>query len=274
MSKPGGYVRRGDFHENFLPISRFTAEDDRLTFEARGLLFNVLAKPANWQVWIGDLIKRSPAGRNKVYRILNELIEYKYVWRLQNRDHSGRYLPPIYCVYGVPQKDEPEEFVMLKSENTRVAKPLPQKRDAVKRHTEKPRSANHIQTNIHSNKNTNKTTTHELASSVIWPSSIGLAEKESILSIAVGIDVVVFKEIFCELVDSNKPVKNSVGYFYELLKRHREGTFVATKSLLRKKAQLKNDKAEKRYALILEESEKQRVKMLEDQVEKKRITFD
>lgn len=269
MKGPGGYVRRGDFHENFLAISRFTAEDDRLTFEARGLLFNVLAKPANWQVWISDLIKRSPAGRNKVYRILNELIEYKYVWRLQNRDASGRYLPPIYCVYGVPQKGAPEEFEYLKSKNSGPVKPCPQKRDAVKRDAEKPRSANHIQTNIHSSKKTNKTTTQELALSVSWPSTIGMQEKQSILKLAEGVDVVVFQELFYELIDCDKPVKNSVGYFYEILKREREGNFIPTKFLLRKKAQIKDNKAKKRYAQILEESERQRVIMLEEQLEKK-----
>jgi hypothetical protein len=269
MIKSGARIHRGAFTANYLKISRLTAEDRRLTFEARGLLFDVLAKPLNWEVWISDLIERSPAGKNKIYRILNELIEFKYVWKFQQRESSGRYLAPIYWVYGEPQTNEPKELMLLRSKTTDAVKPYPRKRDPVKPYlvkpypdkpdTAKPDTDNHTQTNKHCSKKTKRPTTYNLANSVEWPTSITEHEKESILRIAGAIDVGVFQEIYYELIDCDTPVKNPVGYFFELHRRYKQDKFVPTKLPLRKKLQTKKILAEKRYAQIKEDSESQRL---------------
>jgi len=65
----------------YVATSRAAAQDERLSFEARGLLWYLLSKPSDWKVVIGDLMKAGHCGRNRVYRILRELQTAGYLMR-------------------------------------------------------------------------------------------------------------------------------------------------------------------------------------------------
>jgi hypothetical protein len=65
----------------YTSVRRATFEDRGLSWEARGLLAYLLVKPDDWEIQVADLIDASPGGRDKVYRILNELEAHGYVER-------------------------------------------------------------------------------------------------------------------------------------------------------------------------------------------------
>lgn len=278
MSDSGGLIRRGNFSENFLAISRFTAEDNSLTFEARGLLFEILAKPPTWKIVIKDLIKRSPAGKHKVYRILRELIDRRYIWRVQFRDHQGRWQRPIYYVYGEPQHEIPRELVGMCTVNTDSISPQTKNQNAVKGGRNNPHSSFrqpvHLKPDYRDTENqplvnkqfskyaSNKTTTDIDFNE--WPPSFAQEEINQILKIAQGVDKGVVEKLLIELVDRSDAVKNPISYFHELVRRSKGGAFVPTKKVQRKKSQLLDRTVKERQKEVKEISEQRRLKMIGD----------
>jgi hypothetical protein len=123
--------RRSD---RFAIIPNAVAEDSRISFEARGVLCYLLAKPHNWQVQIADIQKAGGIGRDKVYRILNELKDAGYIKVTIKRDEQARIVSHDYVVYDdavpdqlpFPEKTEVDEPL---TENTEVAELLPEKPD-------------------------------------------------------------------------------------------------------------------------------------------------
>jgi len=85
--------------ENFVTLNRHLLENVRLSYEARGLLACMLAKPNNWIFHITFFIKNSPAGRDKVRRIFNELITFGYIIKSEGRNTKGKFASPQYTVY-------------------------------------------------------------------------------------------------------------------------------------------------------------------------------
>lgn len=90
-------------------LSNSVLADSDLSWEARGLLAYLLSKPDNWRVMPKALIKESPkAGRDKVYRILDELKSAGYILSEQIRGASGQLGEMEYVVYDTPQTSKPE----------------------------------------------------------------------------------------------------------------------------------------------------------------------
>lgn len=83
---------------HFAIIPNAVAEDERLRFEARGVLCYLLAKPHDWKVRPADLQRSGNIGRDKVYRILNELIKAGYLVREPLRDDKARITQYDYIV--------------------------------------------------------------------------------------------------------------------------------------------------------------------------------
>ena len=71
-------------------LARATAQDERLTWEARGLLAYMHSLPRDWRLNPADLIKRGKGGRNRIYRMLSELREAGYILRTDVRDEHGK----------------------------------------------------------------------------------------------------------------------------------------------------------------------------------------
>jgi len=94
--------------EQYFIVSHILINDKRLSWEARGLLIYLLSKPDDWTVNVKYLIKGSPAGRDKVYRILSELIVYGYIERNIRRNKHGKICGYTYFVYEMPLSPFPE----------------------------------------------------------------------------------------------------------------------------------------------------------------------
>lgn len=103
-------IRRipGDEH-NFSVLPNAPAQDRHLSYPARGMLWDLLSRPGDWEVRITSLTHYakdanigSPHGYDAVYRILNELIQHGYAQRERPRDAQGRYGRIIYYVASAP----------------------------------------------------------------------------------------------------------------------------------------------------------------------------
>ena len=81
------HKQRGDF--SVVPSAPLN--DASLTWEARGMHAYLVSKPDGWQISMVDLIKQSPAGRDKTRRILRELTGAGYVKRTRRQQEDGTF---------------------------------------------------------------------------------------------------------------------------------------------------------------------------------------
>lgn len=65
--------------------------DEKLSWEARGLMGYLLTKPDNWQVRTFDLTKKGPAKEHKVRRMLAELRKAGYMNRIRITLSGGKF---------------------------------------------------------------------------------------------------------------------------------------------------------------------------------------
>jgi len=62
-----------------------------ITYEAKGLCLFLLSRSEGYKIRLKTLINESPAGRDKVSRIVNELIEHGYLFREELRNDKGQF---------------------------------------------------------------------------------------------------------------------------------------------------------------------------------------
>lgn len=108
MSEPT--IRRAKHGKDnpYFPMRRDTAQDHGISAESLGILTEVLSRPDDWQIQVGQLQQRKDTGRDKVYRILKELIEARYVERIITRNAKGQVTSVEYVVYEEPLPEKPE----------------------------------------------------------------------------------------------------------------------------------------------------------------------
>lgn len=112
-------AKHGKENPYFL-IARETAQDKNLSFEALGLLTYLLSKPAHWRADVKEL-QRAGAGRDKVNRILKELVKAGYATapkRYKRPDGKWGYTP--YEFYEVPITEKPSTENPLTAEPSTV----------------------------------------------------------------------------------------------------------------------------------------------------------
>jgi hypothetical protein len=117
-------------------------QDEALSYEAEGLLATLLSRPPNWRVIPSALI-RPRNGKAKVYGLLTELMEARYVERFDWVDDSGQRQFSSYHVYDERQPGEmPKHRQKLSNPDPGVPLPKPvgafrelASRDLENRHT-------------------------------------------------------------------------------------------------------------------------------------------
>ena len=229
---------------NYVSISRFTLEDKRLSWEARGLHAFLLAKPDDWKTCIAHLIKCSPAGRDKTRRIINELITHSYIIKSEQRSQQGQFTAPQYIVYETPHDGFLDNAIKPQTEKPSTVKPL-----SVKPSPSDP-SLLSIQTEP--SKQVTKTTTNKF----IWSSKLSNKHQESIISLLDEIDTEPAQLLLDELAGQIDYIKNPVGYLRTLLQAYLTGDFVPAKALqtqANRKARLQNKLAVERSKKAAEE---------------------
>ncbi len=128
----------------YFSTARSTAKDKTLSYEARGMLWYLLAQPDDWEVQVNDLKISGKAGRDKVYTILKELKAAGHLSREKIRRDDGTWEWSAYRVYEIPCPENPDTAPPL-PENPDVVtgEPFPENPDTVKPDTVKPEIKEH-----------------------------------------------------------------------------------------------------------------------------------
>lgn len=148
---------------NYTRISNDFLQDDSISFEARGLGASLLSRPEDWEINISALMVEGSIGRDKVNKIIQELIKAGYMYKSQSRT-SGKFSKNILFISD--EKDYLFEEVIEKERTS----PFTEKTATVKSVTDEPLTANpEQQTKDYTNTNkTNTTTKKEKSSSSIY----------------------------------------------------------------------------------------------------------
>lgn len=117
-----------DTDHQYFAISRAVPQDNRLSFEARGVLSYLLSKPSNWEVRIADLQREGNCGRDRIYRILKELKGNGYLHRDRIHGTGGTFEWGPYRVYEAPFTENTD----MDTPQQKAAQPFTEKPDTVK----------------------------------------------------------------------------------------------------------------------------------------------
>jgi hypothetical protein len=100
-------IIRREQNGNFTIVPNEVVSDERLSIEARGTLAYLLSKPNNWKIRHGHLQNALCVGREKLQRMLRELVILGYLERddQQPRDGNNQFLSFNYVVRDTPRKD-------------------------------------------------------------------------------------------------------------------------------------------------------------------------
>lgn len=98
-------------------LLRSNFDGSQLSFEARGVLAYILMKPDNWKTNIRDIMREGKIGRDKTYRIINELIQQGYAERIEIRNEKGQITGLITRISEKPFPENPYTVEPL-GENT------------------------------------------------------------------------------------------------------------------------------------------------------------
>ncbi|WHI46571.1 helix-turn-helix domain-containing protein [Microbulbifer sp. VAAF005] len=135
-------IRRGARPStNYLIVANTVVCDRRISFAASGLLLHLLSKPDDWEVSAAALAREAQEGRDRIYKLLNELIDAGYCERIVRRSEGGKILGTDYEISDTPgDSQEPLE------------EPLPEKPDTVNPDTVSPDTVNPTQQSKEYNK--------------------------------------------------------------------------------------------------------------------------
>lgn len=145
---------------NYTSISNDFLQDNSISFEARGLAASLLSRPEDWEINVSALMIEGKIGRDKVNKIIQELIKAGYMYKSQSRT-SGKFSRNILFISD--EKDYLFEEVIEKERTS----PFTEKIATVKPVTGEPLTANpEQQTKDYTNTiKTNTTTTKKEKSS-------------------------------------------------------------------------------------------------------------
>lgn len=106
--------------KNYTTMSNRHFQDKRLSYKAKGLLSLMLSLPEEWDYSVQGLMKLSRDGKDSVMAGINELEDYGYLIRTQEKDESGRFTGYNYSVYEHPFSENPSAGKPLEENPTTV----------------------------------------------------------------------------------------------------------------------------------------------------------
>ncbi len=231
---------------NFFILSRFVAQDERMSLEARGLLIFLLSMPDDWIVCISHLVKISPARKDKIRRIIKELIKFNYIKKEEKRTEEGRFLNPEYIVYEFPCDGYLDHLKDNGCNNTEAVTPSPVEPQGGNPPLQRKQLKQNIQL-------TNKTTTKDF----IWSPNLSRSHQESILTLLSVIDQKPAQVLLDELSGQLDNIKNPVGYLRTLLNAYQAGNFIAAKALQTQTTREARESSERAVEQSLKAAEEQ-----------------
>ena len=95
------------YDSNFTAIPNAIIDNRELSAEARWVLIYLLSKPKDWVVRVTDIRAAGNLGRDKAYSLMKELVEARYVEKVQGRNEDGSYGDAEYLVVDQPFTEKP-----------------------------------------------------------------------------------------------------------------------------------------------------------------------
>lgn len=91
------------YESQFTILPNELANNSRLSWKAKGILFYMLSKKDGWQYYETEIRKHATDGKDSLNAGIKELIDAGYLQRTQERDETGRFTSYYYEVYDTPQ---------------------------------------------------------------------------------------------------------------------------------------------------------------------------
>lgn len=95
-----------DKNNPYMMLDRSLPQNKELSYEAIGMLTYFLSKPDDWEIIIEDL-QRDGCGRDKVYRILDELKTAGHLHHVKGGRVKGKFTKSYYVVTEQPHPEKP-----------------------------------------------------------------------------------------------------------------------------------------------------------------------
>ena len=92
------YILKKKQKSNYTMISNEFLQDNNLSFEARGMAASLLSRPEDWVINIPALMAEGNIGRDKVKKIIQELIDNGYMYKAQDRSTGGKFSKNILYI--------------------------------------------------------------------------------------------------------------------------------------------------------------------------------
>ena len=87
---------------DFVTVHKAFVFDNELSAKAKGILLYFLSRPDNWQIYTSEVVKHMNDGQKSINSGIQELINRKYVHRIQKRTNNGVFNGYEYLVYEKP----------------------------------------------------------------------------------------------------------------------------------------------------------------------------
>jgi len=103
------FIQRAKHEKKYFCQTRESSQDSRLSLQATGLLSLLLSFSDNWRINVKDLHKRKKNGREATRNALNELIEFKYIYR-ETRKSGNLNNGFDYYLWENPYDEKSQDF--------------------------------------------------------------------------------------------------------------------------------------------------------------------
>ena len=95
------FINKSTLKENYSVVPNNMLNDEGLDADCLAVMVYLLSKPNNWIVKPTNIQNRFKFGRDKTYRVINQLVKRQYIVREEHRT-DGKYTSFSYYVYDSP----------------------------------------------------------------------------------------------------------------------------------------------------------------------------
>ena len=95
------FINKSTLKENYSVVPNNMLNDEGLDADCLAVMVYLLSKPSDWIVKPTNIQNRFKFGRDKTYRIINQLVKRQYIVREEHRN-DGKYASFSYYVYDSP----------------------------------------------------------------------------------------------------------------------------------------------------------------------------
>ena len=95
------------FVTHFTTIPNAIAQNDELSWKARGIFLYLASKPSDWQFYEIEVTRHAPDGRASLRAGLKELEDKGYLKRYRKRNDKGQVIDSDWIITDEPMSDKP-----------------------------------------------------------------------------------------------------------------------------------------------------------------------